>query len=68
MTKVISIMVLAICMAGGISAYADIYKYVDEDGIAYFTNTTPSLDVSYKKVISTGRKKQSHRAAANPAD
>jgi soluble lytic murein transglycosylase len=68
MTKAIFIMVLAVCMAGGSASYADIYKYVDEDGIAYFTNATPSSDVNYKKVISTGRKKQSNRVAANPAD
>ncbi|MBI5196148.1 MAG: lytic transglycosylase domain-containing protein [Nitrospirae bacterium] len=68
MTKAIFIMVLAICMAGGISAYADIYKYVDEEGITHFTNTAPASDVNYKKVISTGRKKQSNRAAATPAD
>ncbi len=68
MTKAIFIMVFTICMAGWTASYADIYKYVDEGGISYFTNATPSSDVNYKKVILTGRKKQANGTAASPAD
>jgi soluble lytic murein transglycosylase len=68
MTKALFTVMLAVCIIGGTPVFADIYKYVDEDGIIHFTNATPSADVSYKKVISTGKKKRSDRIAANSAD
>lgn len=51
------ITVLILFMAWGIPSYADIYKYVDENGVAYYTNTPSGK--AYKKFISYGHSRNS---------
>ncbi len=51
------ITVLILLMAWGITSYADIYKYVDENGVAHYTNTPSSK--AYKKFISYGHSRNS---------
>lgn len=47
------ILVLIFLLTSGLISYADIYKYVDENGISYFTNIPKGK--GFKKVISEGR-------------
>ncbi|MBI5026511.1 MAG: DUF4124 domain-containing protein [Nitrospirae bacterium] len=49
------ILILLLIFIPGAYSYADIYKYVDEDGVVHFTNTPPGKN--YKKVMSESRKK-----------
>jgi soluble lytic murein transglycosylase len=55
MNKIIlsGIFILFISASGAVS-YADIYKYTDENGISYFTNT-PQGNI-YRKITTVGRK------------
>ncbi len=67
MKKIIFIITLTLVMAWGITSYADIYKYVDENGVAHFTNMPPGK--GYKKIMSEGHRhkdKKSH--TLNPTD
>ncbi|MBI4654785.1 MAG: lytic transglycosylase domain-containing protein [Nitrospirae bacterium] len=46
--------IFILIMASAAISYADIYRYVDENGVIHFTNTPP--DKGYKKIISEGKK------------
>jgi len=54
MKKKTLIIVLIHVMAWYALSYADIYKYVDENGVAHFTNMPDGK--AYKKIISEGHK------------
>lgn len=58
MKKIIFIITLTFVMAWGVTSYADIYKYVDENGVAHFTNMPAGK--GYKKIMSEGNKDISH--------
>ena len=43
--------VLAILFFAGLTAHADIYRYIDENGVMHFTNTPTSSDHEYKLFV-----------------
>lgn len=67
MVRLIFVIVLMLFMAWGITSHADIYKYVDENGVAHFTNTPANNE--YNKIMSVkthNKVKKSY--AKNPSD
>lgn len=66
MAKVIFIAMFVLSMGGGVMSYADIYKYVDENGVIHFTNTPAGG--GYKKIISESKKKYTNKSSTNPTD
>jgi soluble lytic murein transglycosylase len=65
-SKIPYIIFLIVPLAWWVPSYADIYKYVDENGVVYFTNIPK--DNKYKKVISEN-KTTAHvkKKTANPS-
>ena len=61
MRKIIFIFSLILVIGWYAPSYADIYKYVDENGVAHFTNTPDGK--AYKKIISEGSKHISHEGS-----
>ncbi len=51
--KIIFIIALLTFLTGWSLSFADIYKYVDENGVIHFTNTPENSQ--YKKIISEGK-------------
>jgi len=57
MNRLIFIVTLTAVLASGITSYADIYKYVDENGVVHFTNIPAGK--GYKKIISSRQRHKS---------
>lgn len=67
MGKLIFIIAFTLVMIWGVTSYADIYKYVDENGVVHFTNIPSGK--GYKKIMSEGyRHKDKKIHITNPAD
>jgi soluble lytic murein transglycosylase len=59
------IFVIAFLVSGVLTVKADIYMYIDEDGVMHFTNTPTSPGRDYKVYV---REKSSISAASYPTD
>ncbi len=65
--KIIFIIALLTFLTGWSLSFADIYKYVDENGVIHFTNTPENSQ--YKKIISESKPQpQSKKNVPNTAD
>ena len=60
-------LLLALCLVAPASGRADIYEYVDAEGVSHFTNL-PGRGKGYKRVVFTGRVSRAIKTPASLRD